>query len=139
MALITKLFLNVLDGIWEINNYLTTFRIYSPFCTFGRSEFISGIHAIVSPGMFRELYFSPITSAAQFSPQHYYQVYPLLLGNTFSAGPCKMATPAWLHPIWQPPGGKRFDEICKKCNQQLFMCMCTYVCLDISFGWPPQF
>ena len=24
-----------------------------------------------------------------------------------------MATPAWLHPIWQPPGGKRFDEIWK--------------------------
>ena len=39
----------VLDGIWETNNYLTTFRIYLPFCTFGRSEFISGICMIVSP------------------------------------------------------------------------------------------
>ena len=35
-----------------------------------------------------------LTSAAQFSPQHYYQVNPLLLGNTFSAGSCKMAAPA---------------------------------------------
>ena len=23
-----------------------------------------------------------------------------------------MAAPAWLHLIWQPPGGKRFDVIC---------------------------
>ena len=34
------------------------------------------------------------------------------VGNTFSTGPCKMAAPAWLHPIWQPPGRKWFDEIC---------------------------
>ena len=39
----------VLDGIWETNNYLTTFRFYLPFCTFGRWQFISGICMIVSP------------------------------------------------------------------------------------------
>ena len=46
---IPSYFSYVSDGIWETNNYLTTFRIYLPFCTFGRSKLISSICVIVSP------------------------------------------------------------------------------------------
>ena len=36
--------------IEETNNYFTYFRNYLPFCIYMRSDFISGILTIVSPG-----------------------------------------------------------------------------------------
>ena len=62
--------------------------------------------------------YTECTSAAQFSPPAKLLSVHTFVGEIhFSTGPCKMAAPAWLHPIWQPPGGKWFDEICKYfCN-----------------------
>ena len=71
----------VSDGIWETNNYLTTFRIYLPFCTFGRSKFISGIRAIVSPD-FDIQNFRNVTSSGVHAP---YEVHAPPTGNPRSA------------------------------------------------------
>ena len=57
-------------------------------------------------------YLLKVTSAAQFSPQHYYRVYPLLWEIHFLLGHAKWPPLPDCIQYGSPPGRKRFDEIC---------------------------